>query len=266
MQSTLSVIPSEQEKILRKNLLQLIAKKKKTLILATSRYEELKIELDKIQEEYTMRIGRLYIKDNLLDLEIIRHKKINELLACGLTYDEAILEIEGNSKEELHKLEEEQEKAEAKYSVWEEASRAVKEEKETIRNVWKKLVQRFHPDLATSKEERKDREDVMKKINKAYADDDYNTLKTMEEKELLVADIAEVTMAHLEQTYVDLENALIRTRRNYQEIKASEWFSWKKKTQQEKEKLFAVLEKEMLDDIVRKELVLHNLKKKQNRV
>lgn len=259
MQKSVQKITAKEEESLRKILQKTVAKKKKLLMLLTEKLEQLKIDVGRIEEEYAQRVGRLYRKDSLLDLEIIRFQKINDHMDKGMSYEDAVLAVEDVShKEEYEDISE-------YIDVPSSPVEKTLEEEESIRKLWKKLVHKFHPDLSQNSEEREKREIIMKKINIAYAGKDYDTLKTMQEKEL-VEDLAveEATVERLEKLYVDIQNAIVRSKEQLRELRSSEWFSWVKKSGEEREVLFSEMEKKIAEDVTVKEVMLRSLKRKYN--
>lgn len=258
MQKSVQKIISKEEESLRKILQKTISKNKKILMLLTEKLEQLKIDVFGIEEEYAQRVGRLYRKDSLLDLEIIRFQKINDHMDKGMSYEDAVLAVD-----DLQHVEQYEDISE--YIDMPSSAENTVKEGDDIRKLWKKLVHKFHPDLAKNSEEREKRETTMKKINIAYANKDYDTLKTMQEKEL-VEDIAieEATMDRLEKLYVDIQNAIVRSREQMRELRRSEWFSWIKKSREERDVLFAEMEKKIAEDVTIKEVMLRSLKRKYN--
>lgn len=257
-----SVVQTNDEEI--KNLLRkTIDKKRKTLLKVSEKTELLRMSLEKIEEEYNYRVGRLYVKDNLLDLEIIRNKKINELMDCGLSFEDAVLELEENLQREKERLQKEEEKFDEYYEIRDEKTDQPEDFLKTLRVLWKKLVHKYHPDLITDTTEKKTREDLMKKINKAYSENDLETLESISEKELIDTPY-ESTVAALEKIIIDIENAIVRSDASYKDLKKSQWHAYLRKPQKEKELLFKEMERNILSDIIKKQLILDALKKKHN--
>src|SRR3989344_4770016 len=92
----------------KRQLQKSIDRKRKILSTITAKFEMLKVELSLIQREYNIRIGRLLLKDNELDFEIIRLNNILRLISEGKTYFEAEVELENlyyNKEEEFKKRE-----------------------------------------------------------------------------------------------------------------------------------------------------------------
>jgi hypothetical protein len=264
MNNALQTTKLSQEEATKKNLRTAITKRRKVLENITQKVEMLRMELDLIKDEYTVRIGKLYLKDNSLDLEIIRYRHISELIEQGLTFTEAMNQIEDsiyNKLLEMQKMEEEIYEAE---ELLQERQKNAPKVEQNIKKLWKQLILKFHPDLVTNPEEKAKREEVMKKINIAYKENDYELLKILESK-LYVNHVKETSIEQLEKSLVEIENMITGLRKQYKELKNSEWYGWKEKIEHAKKKqidIFADLEKTLLDDIVRKINILNSLKVK----
>jgi len=70
-------------------LKRLILEKEKLLVIILEKVERLKIELSAIKQEYDIKIGRLYLRLDEIDLEILKFKKIEDLLLDGFSLSEA---------------------------------------------------------------------------------------------------------------------------------------------------------------------------------
>jgi hypothetical protein len=239
----------------RDRLFEVIEKNRKKLQEITDKVESLSEELQNIEDVYNARVGSLYRKDKMLDSEISRFRRIFELMRFGMSYEDALQEV---SEE---KVEEEEGEFDF-YLDRDEEEKSQIFELSDIRKVWKKLVQKFHPDLANDRDEKILREHMMKTINNAYAKKDFHTLKSIEEKELLLEVEEEIQLDQLETLLVDLENALVRASENYKQLVRSQWYSWRRKTSKQRDELLREMEREVLRDIIRKELVLDALRKK----
>ena len=80
-----SLDESSEKMILRQKVQEL----KGELLLLTEKVEQLKIDLVVIKQEYDIRIGRLYLQMDELDLEILKFKKIEDLLKRNFSLEEA---------------------------------------------------------------------------------------------------------------------------------------------------------------------------------
>lgn len=259
MQKTLQTYKDTTEKKQVSLLKKLVDRRRKILMGLTEKMEQLRLELSEIATSYVQRIGHLYRKDNLLDLEIIRVKKINELMDVGVSYEEAIMKIKDYAKEERETFEKEEEE----YIAMQKEEDVDEDLLLRIQKLWKKLVHKFHPDLTSDVEEKKRCEEMMKHINKAYKEHDLQTLQAVQDKELVEQHPA-ADGKKLEQVLVDMENAILRVKATLQELRKDIWYNWIKKTRKEKEELFAEMEGKLHDDILTKEILLRQLKRKHN--
>lgn len=250
-----------EETIKQKALEKTIKKKRESFLRYLAEFEELKNKLDSISTEYNSRIGNLYIQDNILDLEIIMQKKINMLMNRGLSYKDAIAEVqkEGNMKNKENLKE-----SESFFYIEDDDEEVVeKDNGQLLKNLWKKLVQKFHPDLATDNNDRRDREKIMKKINHAYKHNDEETLSLLYQREYDEATEG-APLEVLEQIYIRIENQIVHIQVTIADLKQSQWYGWLKKETLEKEKLLRSMENEIRDEILTKHIILRNLKRIHN--
>lgn len=258
-----ALIQNTSSEKIRKGLLKIIAKRRRSLQLLLEKVEQLQIDAALMQEEYNGRVGRLFIKDNLLELEISRIRRINALMDAGISYEDAVLQLDSVMEEEKKCLEEEYAEFEAKYSFGPQKE-SITEVKEKVRSLWKKLVHKFHPDLSSDILDRQRRDKIMKQINQAYNANDLEALKDIDQKDLISEIyIKEITVVEeLEIMLIELENALFRNRKTYKKLQCSQWIFWLKMGQEAREKLFIEMEDKVLEDVVKKEVLLRSLKKK----
>src|SRR5260221_8911345 len=71
-----------------------ISRRRKKLLKVQLVLERCTREMTEIREEYEARIGKLYAKDNQLDVEIIRYKNILNRMQQVLSYLDAVKEID----------------------------------------------------------------------------------------------------------------------------------------------------------------------------
>lgn len=228
-----------------------------------TRYEMLKMDLEIVEHTYKARIGRLYLKDNQLDLEIIRYKNIIQLMKTGLSFGAALKKIEDTFYAEQIRLDHENEEIEMDEEIVAKRKDVSDRIVEDIKTLWKKIIFKFHPDLVSDPAAKAQREEIMKRVNKAYSENDYETLKKIETQHYYEK-IGESTVEELEMILVDLENSIIHIRQQYTELKQSDWYNWKiriEKAKKKNEDIFKDLENDLLDDIVKKINILNNLKK-----
>ncbi len=256
-------LPIRQLDDVKKSQLKaLIKKKQKKLGSIKAKYEMLRVELELIQKEYDVRIGKLFLKDNQLDLEIIRLHQIINLMAEGKSYFEAEVALEDTFyNEEMHFKKRSEEIADEE-RFFEERYELDGEKEKELKSLWRKLILRFHPDLTTNKAEKQKREIYTKQINSAYADNDLETLMKIDDS-VELKEKKEITLEDLEQVLANVENMIIKTEMLLLTALTSEWYSWRKRMQKAKRKnedVFKQLEKKLLDDIVRKIEVVQGLR------
>lgn len=254
-----SLIVTEDK--VKQRLEQSIQKKRQVLETWMEKVEELKIELNLIKNEYTVRIGYLLLKDNQLDLEIIQYKNLKKLMDEGMTYEEAKKAEEDKFYNEILRIQKEQEKLAEEKSFFEKRQEISKEVQEDIKMLWKKLIRKFHPDLVTNPEEKIAKEKLMKQINKAYTEGNYEMLLELE-SHTYIDHIEGTSNESLENILVQIENHIQKTKQEFTDLRESEWYEWKKRIDKTTEgDVFAELEKKLLDDVVKKIEILQELRK-----
>src|SRR5258708_10995032 len=158
MENRLVVTDIGDDLRLKKRLQKTILRKREVLASTTRKAEELKMDLDFVKYEYDVRIGRLTLRDNQLDLEIIRSKNIKRLLEEGKTYEQAVAEVEDTYYSEQLAFEKEQEKIAYEAQLLEKREEVDNGTFSDMRGLWKKLIVRYHPDLVMDVQERAKRE------------------------------------------------------------------------------------------------------------
>lgn len=256
---------SQGEDATKRRLQKLIKQKKEQLTKLITKTELLKVELDMAKQEYDVRVGNLYLKDNQLDLEIIYLRNVIQLMDSGLSYKAAVEQLNDTyyAKQREYEFEREQMREGEKIFKQREEIKS-KEVINEIRKIWKKLVAIFHPDLVQDKETKKQYEEMMKQINQAYEEHNLKKLKQLEKQARPIYD-DQNTVEDLENILEDIENQLREQNILHQELRNSEWFGWRtriKRAKNEGYDLFAGMERALLNDIVRKMEILKILKKK----
>jgi len=253
-----------KEHTLRQKLHLAIEKKQTILEDLMEKGETLKVELDFIKHEYNVRIGGLLLKDNHLDLEILQLKNLKELIKGGMSYKQALKFEEDAFYTEMLEMQKEQERLNEEKKILEEIQDVSEEIMEDIKTIWKKLIRRFHPDLVVDPHEKQEREEIMKKINKAYTEHNLDVLYAFESSNSAV-DTKELTIQDLEKMLETIENAILNAQGELNVLKKSTWYEWKKKKDKvnemfKKKDIFAELEQTLLDDIVKKIEIVQRLR------
>ncbi|HEX7042716.1 MAG TPA: hypothetical protein VF189_05695 [Patescibacteria group bacterium] len=238
-----------------------IERKQKILKEWSSKVEELKMELELIKHEYHVRVGGLLLKDNQLDLEILQLQNLKDRMSEGMSYSEAVRKDEDAFYNEILRMQKEQEKIDIEKEILEKRDEVEESVAMQVKDVWKKLIRKFHPDLVMDKNEKTRREEIMKKINLAYSHFDLDTLKHFEENPEN-EEINGASIERLESILVSIENTIIELKMEWVEEKKSVWYSWKIKKEKAKENIdvFADFERALLDGVVEKIKILQKLR------
>lgn len=249
---------SIDEPLEKRELEKAISEREKKLNALIDKIEQLKIDLTIVKQEYDVKVGRLYLKLDEVDLEILKFKKIEDLISKGFSFEEAQKIVEetlrkrrGQIEEEYKKLDEEEKDIESWKSISEE-------EKEELKKLWRKLAHKYHPDKANGNEE------MMKKINKAYAQGDLETLRAIDQNEIS-ADFEVKTIEVLKSKLAGLEKSINKIIQEFEQLKRSEWYILKEnigKAEKQKRDILSELAEKVLSDIAKKENQLDELKKK----
>lgn len=244
---------SEEKKILRQKAEAL----QKELFTLTDKLEHLKIELVIIKQEYDIRIGRIYLRIDELDLKILKFKKIDDLLKKNISPEEAEKIIDESLKSSQETIDEEYAKIDEEEEIVEKRKVIPEKESDELKELWRQLAHKYHPDLARNEEDRKKREEIMKKINEAYSDGDLKTLEAIKQEYF---EDGENTSAEFLKTKVNnLENAIERIEKEYLLLQESGWYVWKINIENAKNKgrdLFFELEHKLLEEVAAKEAIL----------
>lgn len=240
-----------------------IESKRQFLTRWITKNEMLRVELEMVKQEYDVRVGSLYLKDNQLDLEIIKYRNIKSLMEKGSTFEDAVQTLQNTYYAEELEMEKEQEKMRFEQLIYEKRE-AVQDESviKNIKSLWKKLITKYHADLVQDSSEKEKREKIMKQINLAYEEQDLDKLQRIERDEYSIFP-AERTVEKLEEILVQIENDIIKQIHEYHEQRMSEWYSWKKRIAQAKKQnrdVFKDIERKLLDDIIRKYELVNSLK------
>lgn len=247
----------------RESLQKVIRKKRQQLTRLLTKTETLRVELDMVRQEYDVRVGSLYLKDNQLDIEIIYFKNIIQLMGEGVSYKDAVERLNDTFYAKQRAFEKERERMRQEEKIYTQRSESESQHMgDELKKMWKSLVAKFHPDLVQDKQEKKKREEMMKQINRAYEEYNYEQLKKFENA-VAITEYPESTVENLEDILVEIENQIIQQEIAYQELRTSEWYAWKVKLQQTKRKgidIFANMERTLLNTVVRKMDILKDLK------
>ncbi len=248
---------SLDEPLEKRKLQQAITEKEKLLIELVEEIERLKIDLSVIKQEYDIKIGRLYLKLDETDLEILKFKKIEDLINKGFSFEKAQKAVEDTLKKRREQIDEEYKKFNEEEKDIVKRKTISKEQQEEIKKLFRKLAHKFHPDLAGGDDS------MMKKVNKAYADGDLETLRAIDQGGFGNIDIE--TIKELKNKLARLEKSIEKAIYEQEQLKRSEWFILKESidnAKKQKRDILSELAEKVVEDIAKKENQLDELKKK----
>jgi outer membrane murein-binding lipoprotein Lpp len=146
--------------------------------------ETLKLALARFELAYRAKVGPLLVEIDRIRLEITEYRRRLDLLRTDRDYKpediEENLEAEfGARREEVRAEQEETRRYQRAFRSERSRPRLDSDTEAEIRRTYRELAKRFHPDLASSSEERSRREEIMLRINAAFRDRDVNGLKRL---------------------------------------------------------------------------------------
>lgn len=244
----------------RKQLLKALRKKRSILKRLILKNEALKVKLDILKREYMVKIGSLVVRDNHLDLDLIRLRNMIKLMEEGKSEKEAEEELRNTFYAEQLEIGKEEENIRRAEKILEKARRkkSVSLEKQ-LKTLWRKLIAQFHPDLTQDEKEKTRREEIMKQINLAYEEGDFAKLSGIERDHTVL----EVTPTEdIEELLVKIENDIIDQKKQFSDLTQSEWYKWHLKisnSEKTVEDIFSGVEKKLIDDILTKIKIVKDL-------
>ncbi len=242
----------------RENLEKLILEKESTLLNLLSENEKLKLDLFLIKKEYEIKIGRSYIRLDEIDLEILKFKKIENLLKEGVSFEDAKRSVEEKLKDNYDQIGKDYKKIEEEEISVKKLKVLNNEEKEEIKKLYRKLARRFHPDFNDGDDA------MMKKVNEAYSENDIESLRAFD-KESTKEEYKKLNVEELRSKLEDLEKSIISITNEYKKLKNSEWVILKEnieKAKIENRDLLNELSEKITEDILIKEKKLDDIKQK----
>lgn len=258
----LTILPDSNADTSTKSLLhRTIIRKRAYLKALVIKSETLKVKLDMVKQEYMVKIGSLVLKDSHLDLEIIHLRNLFSLVEEGLTYEEALKQLEQTFYADQLRMEQEQEKMRFEERIF--LKRTEERSEELIadtKKLWKRLIAAFHPDLTQELDEKKRRTEIMKLINSAYSEGDYTALVKIEH-EFTIDNHTD--LPKLEDILIQIENETLHQEQVLEELQDSEWYRWEiriTKSKKPLEDIFADVERTLISDILTKIEMVKSLK------
>ena len=191
----------------------------------------------------------------------MKFKKIEDLINKGFSFEEAQKVVEDTLKKRHEQIDEEYKKLNEEEKDIERKKTISQEEQEELKKLFRKLAHKFHPDLTGGDDT------MMKKINKAYADGDLETLRAIDQGES-VQNIDIKTIEELKSRLAKLEESIKKALSEQEQLKQSEWAILKEsieKAKKQKRDILSELSEKVTEDIAKKENQLDELRKKYGR-
>jgi hypothetical protein len=146
--------------------------------------ETLKLALARFELAYRAKVGPLLVEIDRIRLEITEYRRRLDLLRSDRDFKpediEDNLEAEfGARREEVRAEQEETRRYQRAFRSERSRPRLDSDTEAEIRRTYRELAKRFHPDLASSAEERTRREEIMLRINASFRDRDLNGLRRL---------------------------------------------------------------------------------------
>ena len=227
-----------------------LAEKGKKVSDLSIQTQNLKIALNLFLSEYNSKIGVLYVSLDKIKLRMKEYQnRINLAKNKKLSPDDLNnieKEVRENFFQERSKIDnlesETSDSSEEYYKNLEKEKGKYLDRKslEKQKKLYRKLALRFHPDRAKNEKQRKEFEKIFPEINEAYQNGDLDTLKKYmkqaEREEQIAKETPEEKLARLKKDYEIILGIILKMRKEFKDLKASETYKLKEKIDQAKEK------------------------------
>ena len=211
---------------------------------------DLQIVLDVFFAEYNSKVGILYVDLDRIKLKIKEYKKRLELAEGKTITEEEAQEIEdeidslfSDAREKVDDLEDEATESSEEYEKHKEEEENAElfgeDFLKELKKLFRKLVFKFHPDMAENEEQKKEFHTIFIKIKEAYEKRDIEVLQQY----MLKADIEskkddetpEKKLVRLEKEYERLTTIYEKLKANMETMRKSELYLLKKRVEEARE-------------------------------
>ncbi len=158
-------------------LLDAIAAKREQVEELTVTVEELKSEVDVFQRRYNAHISQYYLELDRVELEAQEYRLRLQLRRENVNEAEIEARVESCFKASRARVDAYEEVDESESTL--EAEQLPASKAKHLQNLYRKLAKRYHPDKAVDAEEQNRREQLMPLINRAYHEQDIQTLERL---------------------------------------------------------------------------------------
>lgn len=159
------------------DLLDAIEAKQAQVEELTVAVEELKSEVDLFQRRYNAHISHYYLELDKVELETKEYRLRLQLRREQLSEEEIERRVESCFRASRDRIDA-YEEVDAPQPAPQEDERPARKTKH-LQNLYRKLAKRYHPDKAIDAEEEARREQLMPLINRAYHEQDVQTLERL---------------------------------------------------------------------------------------
>lgn len=230
--ATLVYINRYEEKELNR-LLHTIEEKRKQVEDLTITVEQLKNEVDLFQHKYNSHVGRFYLELDQIDLEAQEYRLRLKLQQENVSADEIERRVEACFKENRALFNTADNEKEPKKKT--KKKQLPDEEANYVKNLYRKLAKRFHPDKAEHPDEQNRHEQLMPLINKAYEDQDLLILERLNIGETDLKETIEQTQKEkrelLHQNLRNLNRIMSELRSEINRVKAGRTYQLKQQVE-----------------------------------
>ena len=212
--ATLVYINRYEEKELDR-LIHAIEEKRKQVEDLTVNVEQLKKEVDLFQHKYNSHVGRFYLELDQIDLEAQEYRLRLQLQQENISAEEIEKRVEACFKENRARFNSVDNDKESKKKN--KKNQLPDSEAKYVKNLYRKLAKRFHPDKAEHPNEQNRHEQLMPLINKAYEDQD---LLILERLNIGETDLTETTKQNHKEKREQLHKNLRNLNRIMSELRS----------------------------------------------
>ena len=139
--------------------------------------ERLKSEVDLFQRRYNAHISRYYLELDKVELETKEYRLRLQLRREKVSAEEIEARVESCFRASRVRIDADEEVEESEPTPQEDKLRDTKPK--YLQNLYRKLAKRYHPDKAVGAKEQQRREQLMPLINRAYHEQDVQTLERL---------------------------------------------------------------------------------------
>lgn len=201
-----NITDQDDKEIVR--LLQSIKEKQEHIEQLTMAMEEMKEEVDLFQHRYNTQVGNFYLELDKVEIETQEYRLRLKLRREDVSEDEIEKRVEACFKENKARL---QDIDQQKDSAVQPEADLPEQDVKKLQKLYRKLAKIFHPDKVEESEHENNSEQIMPLINRAYHEQDIQTL------ERLSIGYTEIDLS-IEHTLVDKRKKLHSEIRNLNRV------------------------------------------------